>query len=167
MSVAEALLVEYDREMATTRRVLERVPMHLASWRPHEKSMTLGRLASHLAEIPEWGVHGCARDGIDVAPPGAPSPQRVTYGSLEELLGVFDGHVTTARAAIAGTPDAAFTHPWSLKRAGAVVLTMPRLDVVRIWVLNHAIHHRGQLSVYLRLHDVPLPGIYGPSADGR
>lgn len=167
MTITQMLLPEYDQEMATTRRVLERVPMELAPWQPHTKSMTLGRLASHLAEIPEWAVRGCTTDDFDVAPPGAPPPVRRTYGSLEELLGVFDGNVARGRDAIAAMTDEAFGLPWSLKAGGTVVLTMPKLGVVRTWVLSHTIHHRGQLSVYLRLHEVPLPGIYGPSADER
>ena len=167
MSIVESLLSEYDREMATTRRVLERVPMDLASWRPHEKSMTMGRLASHLAEIPEWAVKGCTLHEVDVAPAGAPPPQRLTYGSGTELLAVLDGTATRGRAAIAGMTDAALLEPWTLKAGGTVVTTMPRLDVVRIWVLSHTIHHRGQLTVYLRLNGVPVPGIYGPSADER
>ncbi len=165
MSFVEPLLTEYDRETAVTRRLLERVPMHLASWKPHAKSMTLGRLASHLAEIPQWGVRACTMDEMDVAPPGAPPPQRITYGTSEELLAVFDRNVASARTAIAATADDAFLRPWSMKAGGTVVTTMPKAEVVRTWMLSHLIHHRGQLSVYLRLHDVPLPGIYGPSAD--
>lgn len=165
MSIAELLLPEYDREMATTRRLLERVPMHRASWKPHEKSMTLGRLASHLADIPEWAVKGCILDEIDVAPQGGP-PQRPIYGSVEELLAVFDRNVTDGRAAIADMTDEAFARPWVAKAGGVVRLTLPKADVMRTWVLGHTIHHRGQLTVYLRLNDVPLPGIYGPSADG-
>jgi uncharacterized damage-inducible protein DinB len=166
MSIAEILLPEFDREMALTRRLLERVPMDRASWRPHAKSMTLGRLASHVAENTEWAVTGCTRDEIDVAPPGAPPPQFRTCESVEELLAVFDRHVRDGRAAIAAMTDEAFARPWALKARGVVRLTVSRADVVRTWGLNHTIHHRGQLTVYLRLNDVPLPGIYGPSADG-
>ena len=165
MSIAESLLTEYDHEMTLTRRLLERVPMDRASWKPHEKSMTLGRLASHVAENTEWALKGCTLDELDVAPPGSPPPQRRTYGSVEELLAVFDRHVRDSRAAIAATTDEAFARPWVLKAGGVVRLTMTKASVVRTWGLNHMIHHRGQLTVYLRLNDVPLPGIYGPSAD--
>ncbi len=167
MTIAESLLPEFDHEMATTRRLLERVPEDRFAWQPHEKSMTLGRLASHLSEIPEWGYEACASDEIDVAPDGKEPPKPHVHTARDDVLAAFDANVTKARAAIAGTDDATMMRGWSLKGGGQTYFTMPKIAVLRSWVMNHNVHHRGQLSVYLRLLDVPVPAIYGPSADER
>jgi len=164
MTIAESLLPEFDHEMATTRRLLERVPEDRFGWQPHEKSMTLGRLASHLSEIPDWGYEACSVDELDI-PPDALKPR--VHATRMELLSAFDASTAKARAAIAGTDDAAMMRGWTLKGGGQTYFTMPKLSVLRLWVLNHAVHHRGQLSVYLRLLGVPVPAIYGPSADER
>jgi uncharacterized damage-inducible protein DinB len=163
--IADSLLPEFDHEMATTRRVLERVPEADAAWAPHARSMTLGRLASHVAEIPGWvgGIVGA--DSLDAAPVGG-APYRIPgFESRAALLEQFDRNVASARAAIAGASDERLREPWSLKRAGETLFTLPRTAVLRTFFMNHLIHHRGQLTVYLRLRDVPLPIVYGDSAD--
>ena len=165
MSISQSLLPEFDHEMATARKCVERVPEDKFAWKPHDKSMTMGRLASHIAEMPGWGVAGLTADALDVAPPGKPPMQALNVDSREKLLEAFDANVAQCRAAIAATSDADYMKQWSLLRAGQTLMTMPKIAVVRTFVLNHVIHHRGQLSVYLRENNVPVPSIYGPSAD--
>jgi len=165
MSFSEALLPEFDHEMANTRRTLERVPEDKFDWKPHEKSGAMGWLASHLATMPGWAVETIERDELDVAPPGEPPYTMKQATSQAELLALFDQHIAAARAAIAGASDEHLLKPWSLLAGGQVILTMPRIAVLRTWVMNHTIHHRAQLSVYLRLNDIPVPSLYGPSAD--
>jgi uncharacterized damage-inducible protein DinB len=165
MAITQALLPEFDREMANTRKTLERVPDDKLGWKPHEKSMTLGRLAGHLAELPGWAAVSLNNDSFDVAPVGGPPQHGVTAKSRQEALDLFDAKVTEARAAIAGATDDQVMKPWSLLMAGKPVLTMPRIAVLRNFVMNHTIHHRAQLGVYLRLNDVAVPSVYGPSAD--
>lgn len=164
MSVSEMLLPEFDREMANARKALERVPEGRFGFKPHDKSMTLGRLASHIAEIPMWGEKTLTEELVDVAPDGQ-APQALNLSSVQEILEAFDANVAAARKALAEAPDQAFGETWTLKRAGDTIFAMPRLAVLRGMVLNHLIHHRGQLTVYLRLNDVPVPALYGPSAD--
>ncbi|MCU0659790.1 MAG: DinB family protein [Polyangiaceae bacterium] len=165
MSLATMLTAELAHEATLTRRLLERTPASAASWKPHEKSMALGQLACHLAEIPSWGGATLRDAGFDVAPVDAPPYASPTFESTEALLALFDRNVAEAQATLAAMSDEEYALPWSLLAGGQPLFTMPRLAVVRTWVLNHLVHHRGQLSVYLRLQDVPLPGIYGPSAD--
>lgn len=165
MAIAEMILPEFDQEMAGTRRALERVPMDEPDWAPHEKSMKLGYLASHLAELPRWTVMTLQQASLDIAPPGGEPYRSPEFETREELLAAFDAHVAAARRALAETPDEAFGESWSLLRGGETMFAMPRLAVLRSFVLNHMIHHRGQLTVYLRLRGVPVPGLYGPSAD--
>ncbi len=165
MKISDALLPEFDHEMANTRRTLERVPEDKFSWKPHEKSMTLGRLAVHLAEIPTWASHAIEQDSLDVAPPGAPPYQPPPADSRKEILDLFDKTVAAARAAIAAASDEHLLKPWALLSGGKTILTMPRIAVLRSFILNHSIHHRAQLGVYLRLNNVAVPAIYGPSAD--
>lgn len=165
MPIAEMILPELDQEMAGTRRALERVPMDRPDWAPHEKSMKLGYLTGHLADLPSWVVLTVKQDSLDVAPPGGEPYRSPEFGTREELLAAFDANVAAAREALAETPDEAFGEPWSLLRGGETMFTMPRLAVLRTMVLNHLIHHRAQLTVYLRLNDVPVPSLYGPSAD--
>jgi len=160
MSISAALLPEFDHEMATTRKTLERVPNEKLGWKPHEKSMSLGRLASHIAELPSWGVIGLTMDSLDLG------DQKPWEGSSrEEILERFDKNAAAARAAIEGADDARYMTNWSLTMGGKTLMTMPKITVVRMFMLNHLIHHRGQFSVYLRLNDVSVPSIYGPSAD--
>jgi uncharacterized damage-inducible protein DinB len=163
MAIADAFLPEFDREMGLTRRVLERVPDGQFAWKPHEKSMTLGRLAEHLAELPGWAKVSVLQDGIDMTT-GRP-PDYVPPATRAAVLEMFDRTVAEARAAIAGRTDAELMAPWTLKAAGKEIFTMPKAAVLRSFVMNHVIHHRGQMSVYLRLQNVPVPSIYGPSAD--
>jgi uncharacterized damage-inducible protein DinB len=166
MAIADALLPEYDHEIATTRTLLERVPDGKPAWKPHAKSMELGRLSMHIAELPTWVGNTLKKTELDVAPVD-PSQRAVSkpFTTTQAMVADFDAHAKAARAVIAATPDEAFFVPWSLKKAGHVEMTMPRIAVLRSFVMNHLIHHRGQLSVYLRLNDVPVPSIYGPTAD--
>ena len=165
MALSEALLPEFDQELAGTRRTLERVPEEKFGWRPHEKSTTMGGLASHLANLPTWAVLSVERDSFDMAPPGGPPPRAPEAKSRAELLETFDRNRDAARAAIAGASDEHLLKPWSLLSGGKTLLTLPRVAVLRSFVMNHTIHHRAQLGVYLRLNDIPVPSIYGPSAD--
>lgn len=164
-TIAEVLLPELDQEMAGTRRTLERVPMDRVDWRPHEKSMAMGYLAGHIAELPKWAVLGLKEDSFDLAPPDGEPYRSPEHESVESLLADFDANLSEARVAISAAPDEAFGEEWTLLRGGETLFTMPRLSVVRTFVLNHMVHHRGQLTVYLRLNGVPVPGLYGPSAD--
>jgi uncharacterized damage-inducible protein DinB len=163
MSIAEALLPEFDREMGITRKLLDRVPDGQFAWKPHEKSMTLGRLAEHLAELPTWAKVTIEDRGIDMAV-GRPAGY-VAPATRAAVLQMFDANVAVARAALAGRSDAELMAPWTLKAQGKELFTMPKATVFRGFVMNHIIHHRGQLSVYLRLHNIPIPSMYGPSAD--
>lgn len=163
MAIRDGILPEFDHEMANTRRVLERVPGPRFGWRPHPRSWTLRELAVHVATLPMWAAVTLERDGFDLAQPD-PEP-RPPVETPADLLALFDRHLARARAAIAAAGDAAFAEPWALRRGATVVFTMPRLATLRSFVLHHMIHHRAQLGVYLRLMDVPVPALYGPSAD--
>lgn len=162
MKMSDALLPEFDHEMATTRRVLERVPDDRLGWKPHDKSMSMGRLASHVAELPVWVDTILNQDGFDMA---APRDKPRDLASSREIVELFDSVVGKARTLLAAAEDQTLLQPWSLKNGDHVIFTLPRVGVLRSMVYSHSIHHRGQLSVYLRLNDVPVPSIYGPSAD--
>jgi uncharacterized damage-inducible protein DinB len=162
MSISASLLPEFDQEMANTRKVLERVPDDKFDWKPHEKSGTLGWLANHLANIPTWTGLTINQDSLDLAPPDGGS---VTWKSRQELLDYFDKSVAAARDAIAGASDQELFKPWTLLKGGVTLMTLPKIAVLRGFVMSHIIHHRGQFTVYLRLNDIPVPSIYGPSAD--
>lgn len=165
MSLSAALLPEFDHEMALTRKTLERVPQDKFTWKPHGKSMTMGRLAQHVSEIPSWTVVAIEKDSVDVHPPGSPPYQPPAAKSRQELLEAFDNNVAGARTAISSASDDRLMQPWSLLSGGVTVLTLPRISVIRSFMMNHSIHHRAQLGVYLRLNDIPVPAVYGPSAD--
>ncbi len=165
MSFAATILPELDHEMATTRSLLERVPDDKADWTPHPRSTPIGRLAMHLANLSGLGVRILELTEVDMNPPGGPPMKAPEFTSTADVLALFDENVAKARAAIAAASDDALQEPWSLRNAGHTIFTLPRAAVIRTMVLNHVIHHRGQLSVYLRLLDVPLPSIYGPTAD--
>ncbi len=165
MTMTDLLLPEFDEEMAATRRLLERVPEGKAAWQPHAKSMTLGRLATHLAEIPRWTVNAFTADDLDIAPPGGPPFQPRTLASTAEILQLFDQNVVDGRQALASIKDAEFSKPWTFKRAGQTIWTRPKHEVFRRMMMSHLVHHRAQLGVYLRLQEVAIPGMYGPSAD--
>lgn len=164
MAFKDGILPEFDHEMGTTRRVLERVPEADFSWKPHEKSFSLGQLATHIANIPHWVEIAMDESEFDVASVGEDARPKVP-ATRAELVARFDENVKKARAKIEQQPDPAFFARWTLKSSGQEVFTLPKAAVLRSFVMNHLIHHRGQLSVYLRLRNVPLPSIYGPTAD--
>jgi uncharacterized damage-inducible protein DinB len=161
MPMKDALLAEYDHEMGMTRKLLVRLADEKLSWRPHDRSMSLGGLATHLANLPSWGDYILNRAFFDLAE--AP-PRLEDRRSRDEVLEMFDGTVTRTRTTLDKT-DAELIAPWTLKRVGQELFTMPRASAFRTFVLYHTVHHRGQLSVYLRLNGIPVPAIYGPSAD--
>jgi len=162
--IATSLLPEFDLEMANTRKVLERVPEADFAWKPHAKSYSMGELAGHVASIPGWMTSTLVDDAFDVSPGGVPA-SFPKAASAKEAVAMFDEGVPAARAALEAASDAAFLESWSLLANGEPLFTMPRVAVVRSFVMNHLIHHRAQLNVYLRLKDVPVPALYGPSAD--
>lgn len=164
MAIRDALLPEFDHEAATTRRLLERVPEQEFAWKPHEKSMSLGQLAGHLANLPSWGRSILGAEFYDLATAGDDARPKAP-ASREALLKEFDEKIAGARQMIAAAGDPELLARWSLKRGGQEMFSMPRISALRSFVMNHMIHHRGQLSVYLRLQNVPLPPIYGPTAD--
>jgi len=164
MAIKDALLPEYDHEMATTRRLLERVPEQDFAWKPHEKSMSLGQLSGHLANIPTWCSAVLDVPVFDLATIGDDVRSKQP-ASRDALLREFDTKVAAARASLASRTDPDMLSPWTLKQDGHEIFTLPRISAVRSFVMNHSIHHRGQLSVYLRLRNVPLPSMYGPTAD--
>jgi uncharacterized damage-inducible protein DinB len=164
LPITDLLLPEFDHEMGVTRRLLQRVPDADLAWTPHGKSMTLGQLSTHLAELPRW-TRTIMREAFYDLESGGTGPRLRSFESIAEVLGAFDRHVAQARALLAGAADAELLAPWSLRRGAHELFTVPRIAAIRSFIVNHAIHHRGQLSVYLRLRDVPLPAIYGPSAD--
>jgi uncharacterized damage-inducible protein DinB len=161
MALNQALLPEFDNEMATTRKVLERVPDDKLGWKPHDKSMSMSKLATHLATIGGFVPAILGQDFFDVKN----SPPNPDLGSRKEILSTFDQRTAEARKFIAGASDEQLMKPWSLKLDGKTIFSAPRAAVLRGFFMNHSIHHRGQLSVYLRLNNVPVPSIYGPSAD--
>ncbi|MGE0129550.1 MAG: DinB family protein [Blastocatellales bacterium] len=165
MSISASLLPEFDNEMANTRKALERVPDDKFDWTPHEKSMVLGVLATHLANLPIWTVFTINQDSLDLAPPGGEPFKTPEANSRQEILQMFDENVAAARATIAGASDEELLKPWTLLKGGVTLMTLPKIAVLRSFVMNHIIHHRGQFTVYLRLNDIPVPSIYGPSAD--
>lgn len=165
MSLSESILPEFDHEMATTRKVLERIPEDKFGWKPHEKSPTLAWLATHLAVLPYWVVGTIEQDSLDAAPVGGASPFAREATSRQEVLDLFDKNLGLARAALEGASDEHLRQPWTLLAGGRTIFTLPRLATLRSFVMNHMIHHRAQLGLYLRLNDVPVPAIYGPSAD--
>jgi len=163
MPIIDAMLPEFDREMGLTRRVLDRVPDGRFDWRPHPTSVTLGRLAEHLAEMPLWVTLTMTRSTLEMTT-GRPA-DHVPPATRDAVLALFDTHLKAGRANLAGKTDAEFRAPWTLTGGGKEVFTMPKVAVIRNFVLNHMIHHRGQFSVYLRMLEVPIPSIYGPSGD--
>jgi uncharacterized damage-inducible protein DinB len=159
--IKDGLLPEYDHEIATTRKLLERIPDGKLPWKPHVKSMSLGGLGTHLASLPLWAGTILNESFFDLA---TQPPQPAERGSRAEILGAFDENAARARVWM-DKGDAEYLGRWTLKRGGHEMFSMPRVAALRSFVLSHIIHHRGQLSVYLRLNDIPVPAIYGPSAD--
>lgn len=162
---ADFYLPEFDHEMETTRRILERVPEAQAGWRPHPKSTPLGTLAQHVTNLVGFGALIVQARERDVNPPGGPPYTSVPFTTTAAMLEAFDANVASARAAIAAANDESLMEPWTLRSGDKVFFSLPRAAALRSYLLSHTIHHRGQLSVYLRLLDVPVPSIYGPSAD--
>jgi uncharacterized damage-inducible protein DinB len=162
MKISDAFLPEFDHEVSTTRKLLERVPEDQWDWAPHEKSMKLGRLACHVAELTQFATSIAKSESMDFA---KGEYIVIDAAGRAQLLDAFDKAAAGARAAIAGSSDEDLMKPWSLLMDGKPLMTMPKAGVLRTAMLNHLIHHRGQLSVYLRLTNTPVPSIYGPSAD--
>jgi uncharacterized damage-inducible protein DinB len=162
MALKDALLPEFDHEMGTTRRLLERVPDADLTWKPHEKSFSLGHLAAHLANLLTWVDIACDNAIFDVLTLDNRSRDAE---SSADILRTFDANVRRARARIAEQTDSSLLSPWTMTQGQHEMFTMPKAAVLRTFVMNHMIHHRGQLTVYLRLRNVPLPSIYGPTAD--
>lgn len=159
------LLPEFDNEMAITRKTLERIPEDKFGWKPHDKSFSMGDMAAHLATIPMWSTMTFQTDQLDINPPGGSGFTPPKAENRAELLAMFDANVAGARAALESVTDAQFMQPWSLLSGGQTMFTMPRYAVFRGMIMNHIVHHRAQLTVYYRLNEVPVPAIYGPSAD--
>lgn len=162
MTIAESLIPQFDFEMANTRKALERLPEEKLEWTPDPKSMSMGRLAAHLAEMPGWTTLAVAQDELDF---GKSEYKPLIPKSRAEVLALLDENVAAARRALEGVSDADLLKPWSLRAGEQVFFTMPKIAVIRGMVLSHIIHHRGQLTVYYRLNGVPVPALYGPSAD--
>jgi hypothetical protein len=167
MRLSEFLVPELDLEMKHTRLHLERVPIDRFDFKPHDKSMTLGWLATFNALLPWWGTVALTKDSFDVAPVGGPTIERKNAASIRELLETFDENVRGVRAALVAADDDGLRAPWSLLAAGRVVFTQPRFLIFRTYFMNHAIHHRAQLGVYLRLTGIRVPAVYNDSADER
>jgi uncharacterized damage-inducible protein DinB len=165
MTLADMFLKDLDWEAPTTRKTLERVPDGQPDWRPHAKSTNIGYLASHLAQLPKWITMTVQDPGLDMRPKAGESYKVPTLGTAKEMVAAFDALLAEARAALAGATDEQLSEPWTLRAGDFVILQEPRYVVLRNMVLNHMVHHRAQLGVYLRLNDIPLPASYGPSAE--
>jgi uncharacterized damage-inducible protein DinB len=165
MAIKDAFIAELKHESSLTRKILERVPLDKKDWKPHEKSMTIGRLATHIAETMHWTTAIVKADEFDFA--ADPAPVRHTAASSEELLSIFDKNLAEALESLSQADDETMNKIWSIKRGDQVIMASPKKVAIRGWAFSHLIHHRGQLSVYLRLLDVPVPGMYGPTADER
>lgn len=163
-SIRQLALGDLDHEMATTRRLLDRVPDDHLGWKPHAKSFSLGELATHIATLPVWLASIVDEDSFDVA---APMPRQEPLPSREAIVAAFDERVATFRARLDDADDARLARTWEMRAGEKVMMAMPKFAVLRTVGINHIVHHRGQLSVYLRVLDVPLPSIYGPTADER
>ena len=161
--IKEGLLAEFDHEVATTRRLLERLPdePERLAWKPHPKSMSLGGLATHLSNLPVWGGSILSASFFDL---GTLPPNVQEKTSRREILAAFDENSRQTRAAMDRT-DAEYLDRWTLKRGDQEMFSMPKIAAFRTFLMYHLVHHRGQLSVYLRLNDIPVPAIYGPTAD--
>ncbi len=157
----DELLAQWDRELATTRRLVERIPADRMDWKPHPKSATMAGLGRHLAHMLTWGQLGLTATSSDVADRAPAGPTQTPA----DILAMFDRNAAAIRALLAGLTDAQLRDTWSLTWQGKAVMTATREAVVESMILNHLIHHRGQLSVYLRLNEIPVPSIYGPTAD--
>ncbi len=165
MSLSKLFLTEFEQEMANTRKTIERIPDDKFDWRPHEKSFTMGYLATHLANIQSWVNVTLNMDEFDMYPKDGEEFVPPKAENKNEVLDLFDKNNEEAKQSLANIPDEKFNENWSLLSGGNIIFTMPKSVVFRNFVLNHTIHHRAQLGVYLRLNDIPVPAIYGPTAD--
>lgn len=165
MTVGQSMLPEFDEEMKNTRKMLERVPDDKWGWKPHEKSGTMGWLAGHVGTVPEWIAMTIKTEELDYAPVDGPSYEPPKITNRKELLAAFDKASAEARAALASVSDQEIVKGWKLLAGGKEIFTLPRVACIRGMCMNHLIHHRAQLTVYFRLVGVPVPGMYGPSAD--
>jgi uncharacterized damage-inducible protein DinB len=164
MAIVDAIIQEMEMEAKKTRLILQKVPTAQFSWKPHEKSMTLQRLANHIAELPEWATLVAATSDVDFA---THPFVRSEMHNTEDLLNHFDKCMSLCISAVSALSDGDLASSWTMRRGENVIMTTTKADILRTWVINHTLHHRGQLSVYLRLLDIPVPGLYGPSADDK
>jgi uncharacterized damage-inducible protein DinB len=167
MTIGQSMLAEFDQEMQNTRKVLERLPDDKWGWKPHEKSGTVGWLAGHIATLPGWTTMTIKTEELDYAPVGGPPYEPPKIENRKDALANFDKECAEARAALAGVSDPEVLKGWKLLAGGKEIFTMPRVACIRGYVMNHLIHHRAQLGVYYRLLGIPVPGVYGPSADEK
>ena len=165
MSIAQGFLAEFDPEMKNTRRMLELVPDDALDYRPHPKSMTMAELAGHVAEMAGWAALTAKLDQLDINPKGGPALEPCIATSRAMVVETFDRGVAAAREAVAAVSDEEMVKDWTLLQGGQTLFTMPRIAVLNTMILSHIVHHRAQLGVYLRMNDIPIPGMYGPSAD--
>jgi uncharacterized damage-inducible protein DinB len=165
MTIGQMMLGEFDQEMQNTRKTLERCPDDKWNWKPHDKSGTVGWLASHIATMIGWTAVTLTTDQLDYAPVGGPAYTPPKIDNRKELLAEFDKNIAEARAALASASDQDMMKPWTLLAGGKTIFTLPRVACIRGMIFNHIIHHRAQLTVYYRLLGIPVPALYGPSAD--
>jgi uncharacterized damage-inducible protein DinB len=165
LNISQTFLPQFDHEMQITRTCLAEVPTDKMAYKPHEKSMTMGHLSSHIADMVSWTNTIIDTEEFDIAPPGGKPHEVRDAETTEELLAAFDKAVAAAHTAIAAVSDETLQGSWTFKYGGETVVSMPRIASLHAFIVSHIIHHRGQLSVYLRLNDIPVPSIYGPSAD--
>ena len=161
-SVKDIAFCDLQRELNVTRKVLERLPPDQFDWKPHEKSMNLGRLAMHVATIPQWMLTTIENDELDFA---KPPKIRMEPESREDLLATFDGNASAVKGALGRIDDAELERTWTLRNGDQILHRNSKLNILRLWCLNHMIHHRAQLCIYLRLLNVPVPAVYFNSAD--
>jgi uncharacterized damage-inducible protein DinB len=165
MTIGQGLLAEFEQEAASTRKVLECVQDKLLEWKADPRMNTIGWVAKHVAEIPGWIKITLENDELDLNPPGGSKFEKSTASTSKEFVKLFDEKVAEGKAELAAAKDGEFAKPWSLLNDGATIFTMPKLAVIRSFVLNHSIHHRAILGAYLRMNGVKVPGMYGPSGD--
>lgn len=165
MTIGQGMVQELQHSAVSARKVLERIPEDKFDWTPHEKSMTFQKLASHVAESLSWAKYTLDTSEMDVAPADGPAYQPYVANSSQELLDAFDKNLLEALEALNGVSDATLMETWTMKKAGEVMFSMPKLIVMRGFILDHLVHHRAQLGLYLRLNDISVPSMLGPSAD--
>jgi len=165
MQLVEQLVLEFKQEAGHTRKVLERISEDKWNWRPHSKSWTMGELATHIANVPSWAPMTIANDSMNIDPSNVSAQKTVAAQTLQEILDRFDKNCMEAESALAQSSEEHLFTPWTMQSGEKVLFKMPRLSVLRNFILNHLIHHRAQMCVYLRLNGLPVPAIYGPTAD--